>query len=920
MVTSYALVRSRVEFSESGWHRRLRTHLFPLWRIGILFLAIVLLHASCEAQSPTINQIAIGSAHTLALKNDGTVWAWGANFAGALGNGTEVDSAVPVQVSGLSGVVAVAAGYYSSYAIKNDGTVWAWGYNGDGELGRSSGLSESDVPLKITQLHNIVALAPGYYHCVAVDSTGNVWTWGANWFGGLGNGTTTNHPTPIKLTTLSGVTAVAAGAFQSCALRSDGTLRAWGYNGEGELGDSTTIDRHAPVQVSLLSNVVALSAGAYHGLAIENGGALWAWGRNDCGQLGNNSTTDTPVPFAVNGMTNVVAVSGALAYTFARKSDGTLWTWGDNSSGELGDGTLNPSLIPKQFNGVSNVAFMAAGWDHPVAVTSDGTVWAWGNNTSFQLGDSLTGDGMLASADPIEISGLNGVTAIAAGMGNSIALTNDGKVWTWGANANGQLGNGTTTPSAVPISVSTLTNVKVIGLCAGYYHFLTVTNTGAVYAWGANTAGQLGNGTTNASSVPVSVGGLNNRAAAVAAGNSHSVALLSDGTVWAWGDNSASQLGTSSTTLPASTAPVQVGGLSNIVAISAANTYSLALDRSGIVWGWGSGWLGNGTTGSSPVPLQVSGLSNIAFIAAGLSDALAIDVNGNVWTWGANGDGELGNDTADSSPVPVLVSSLSNATVGSVGSEHMLAVKNDRTVWGWGWNGYGQLGGYEDETWVPVQVSGLNGARQAAAGWLHSLILKEDGTVTGLGAFSSGELGSGLTTLFPAPKQILGFHLSHTAPQAAFVNPAPGTAATVVLGQSQTLQFSTTAGDSAVSAVQLWQQGVQIQTVSSSVGSFSWQPATWGGFDLTLIAVDQNGVLSTRSDPITLQVPYDSDGNGLPDWWELKYFGYIGVNPTALSPSGDGLTNMQEYLGGFSPLDPAPVLTLTSPPGATLVP
>jgi hypothetical protein len=259
--------------------------------------------------------VAGGGSHSLAVKSDGTVWAWGANWSGQLGNGTNTSSNVPVQVTGLSGVVAVAGGGNHSLALKSDGTVWAWG---SGLLGDGT-TTNSNVPVQVTGLSGVVAVAGGVDHSLALKSDGTVWAWG---YGLLGDGTTTNSNVPVQVTGLSGVVAVAAGWDHSLTVKSDGTVWAWGRNSLGQLGNGSNTDSNVPVQVTGLSDVVAVAAGDYHSMALKSDGTLWAWGWNIYGQLGNGSRTDSNVPVQVTGLSDLVAVAAGVYHSLALKSGG----------------------------------------------------------------------------------------------------------------------------------------------------------------------------------------------------------------------------------------------------------------------------------------------------------------------------------------------------------------------------------------------------------------------------------------------------------------------------------------------------------------------------------------------------------------------------------------------------------------------
>jgi alpha-tubulin suppressor-like RCC1 family protein len=389
----------------------------------------------------------------------------------------------------------------------------------------------------------------------------------------------------------------------------------------------------------------------------------WAWGDNQFGELGVNTPAScgtpcstTPVP--VTGLSSpIVAIAGGNHHSLALTSDGTVWAWGDNASGQLGDGSSGGfSSVPAQVSGLSGIVAIAAGGDHSLALTADGTVWAWGDNTFGQLGNGSSGS---TSVVPVQVSGLSRVVAIAAGDLHSVALKADGTVWAWGNNTFGQLGNGTiggfggaVNLSSVPVQASDLSGV--VAIAAGGDHSLALTADGTVWAWGFNGYGQLGTATTlpcdissavipfaarpaqvrpanqdniTCSDVPVQVEGQLSGVVAIAAGASHSLALASDGTVWAWGDNTAGQLGNSA---PGGGPPVQVGGLRRVAIVASGpdSVDSLALTAVGTVWAWGDntfGQLGTGSSGSlSSVPAQVSAVRGVVAIAGGGVHTLAL--------------------------------------------------------------------------------------------------------------------------------------------------------------------------------------------------------------------------------------------------------------------------------------------------------
>ena len=295
----------------------------------------------------TVTSIVAGVGHSMALKEDGTIWAWGANYNGQLGAGIpDRYSTVPVQVSGLTNVVRIAAGGDQSFAVKADGTLWVWGQNAWGQLGIGSSVPSSFVPVQVSSLSNIVAAAGGMFHSIALKSDGSVWAWGHNSWGQLGNGTNTHANAPVQVSGLANVLSIAAGSFHNMAVRADGTVWAWGHNLYGQLGIGSALHSYVPVQVPGLGDVARLAPAGLHTLALKTDGTVWAWGTNMHGQLGTGNNMDSNVPIAVSSLTNVLSVVSGYFHSMALKSDGTVWSWGGNYDGQLCNGTTIPSNLP----------------------------------------------------------------------------------------------------------------------------------------------------------------------------------------------------------------------------------------------------------------------------------------------------------------------------------------------------------------------------------------------------------------------------------------------------------------------------------------------------------------------------------------------------------------------------------------------
>lgn len=336
--------------------------------------------------------------HTLYRRSDGTVWAWGLNNKSQLGDGTTTSSPTPVQAAAgvLSGITAVAAGNEHSLALKSDGTVWAWGSNSNGQLGNGTTAGSQPSPVQVTGLANVRAIAAGVNFSLALKGDGTVWAWGYNGSGQLGDSSTTERLTPVQANVAAQV-AIAAGFDHSVSMTSTGTVWAWGNNSNGQLGNGSTTNSSTPVQTGsgVLSQVLAISAGNKFSVALLSNYLstyLWAWGINSDGQLGNNTNVESHSPVQVSNLTGITAVAAGEKHTVSLKGDGTVWAWGNNANGQLGNGTTTASWTPVQVNTLTRGQSIAVGYQDSFASTTLGTVWAWGDNIYGQLGDGSTSD------------------------------------------------------------------------------------------------------------------------------------------------------------------------------------------------------------------------------------------------------------------------------------------------------------------------------------------------------------------------------------------------------------------------------------------------------------------------------------------------------------------------------------------------
>jgi alpha-tubulin suppressor-like RCC1 family protein len=289
-------------------------------------------------------QISVGNSHNIALKNDGTLWAWGANNYGQLGDGTTINKLVPTKIGTDSDWKFIAASLLGcNLAIKTNGTLWAWGLNQYGQLGDGTTINRH-TPTQIGTDSDWVTVATGYYHCMSIKSNGTLWAWGLNG-GAFGDGTITNQYLPTKIGTETNWKIVKAGFGNTLAIKTDGTLWAWGDNSGGKLGVITSISS-IPNKVNNDTNWANLSLGNDHSAALKTDGTLWTWGYDGLGAVGHSITANITTPKELVSLVKWQHLAAGGRHTMAIKEDGSLWVWGINESGQLGDFTNTTRYIP----------------------------------------------------------------------------------------------------------------------------------------------------------------------------------------------------------------------------------------------------------------------------------------------------------------------------------------------------------------------------------------------------------------------------------------------------------------------------------------------------------------------------------------------------------------------------------------------
>ena len=698
-----------------------------------------------------VGSVAAGDTHSIVVKTDGSMWAWGDNDTGQLGVSDTVHRSSPIQVGSLTNWSTAYAGSDYSIVKKTNNSLWAWGKNNLGQTGVFTQNNTAWVDIKLSP----------YYVGLGLQSDGTLWSWGHNYYynhGQLGVlGVSWTH-TPIPIGSSTDWNSIGIGKSASYAIKTNGTLWAWGGGGQGALGLNDTVNRSTPVQVGALTNWALVSGGQYNALAVKTDGTLWAWGSYYNGMLGLSTQTSISSPVQVGSLTNWWRIYTNQSSTVAAvKQDGTLWTWGSNSYGQLGLGDRIHRSSPVQvgsFNGWSSVSM---GRNSTAAIRTNGTLWTWGSNGSGQLGLS----DLVHRSSPVQVGSLTTWKSVANGQYNTMATRTDGTLWVFGSR-NGWVA----TSYSSPVQVGSLTNWDRVSAASDLDVYSAIDNSGDAYGWGmgyhkgATGTGFLGtvyeptklvysplkNSFVAAVSSPVQVTASTNWKTA-SLGVNHSLAIKTDGTLWAWGDdtNGKAALTTFITltnpTMYSTSALACLSVDGKLYASSGSDYYPLTgnyasnrvIQIGSETWKdiknyssmyytvliksdntlWHSGQINNVVGGNTPYSL-LSDSTDWASLATpqsytGSETVSAIKTNGTLWVWGNNSNGALGlgDNVHRSSPVQFGTSTDWKMVTSG---QPWLGIKTNGTLWAWGRNEYGQLGLGNTTASLssPVQIGSLN--------------------------------------------------------------------------------------------------------------------------------------------------------------------------------------------------------------------
>jgi alpha-tubulin suppressor-like RCC1 family protein len=631
-------------------------------------------------------EVTTRESHVCGRKADGTLWCWGANGSGQLGDRTTTAKLAPTQVGSEATWLKVSAGVAHTCGLKEDGSLWCWGEASNGQLGTGA-TTDRTSPTRVGTATNWTDLSVGAWHTCALKTDHTLWCWGENQDATLGDGTTTDRLEPTRIGDGDNWARVGAGSTVTCALTSGGVLYCWGYNASGQVGDGTTTKRLVPRKIGTEGNWVTVDSSGHHTCGVDVQGSLWCWGHNANGRLGDGTQVNRWSPTLTDDQRRWVGVACGRFHTCAVAADGSAWCWGDNGDGQLGTGRPVSKLRPTLVSDEADWGAPVAGSFQTMARKSDGSLWGWGASyPEGRLATPNTGH----AAEPTRSQGESLWRDVGVGWTHACGVLSAGSLWCWGGNNYGQLGRGNTNTYTNPVEVLASSDLVSLGL--GNNHGCAVRGNGTLWCWGVNVDGQLGIGRTSAHSVPVQAG-VESTWALVRGGGWHTCGLMADASLWCWGYGGDGQLGTGVAASASTAQPVARGA--TWTGVSLGQRHTCGVQDGGTLWCWGRneyGQLGTGSAQGQPAPVPVGLGVTWRAVGLGFEHTCAVAVDGSLWCWGRNDAGQVGDGSLEDKNTPVLVANEGNWQAATGGSQHTCALAGDGRTWCWGSNRYGQVG------------------------------------------------------------------------------------------------------------------------------------------------------------------------------------------------------------------------------------
>jgi len=760
-------------------------------------------------------QVILGSSSSSAITTDGQLYMWGNNGQGQLGDGTNTTRYSPINITlnfdlevGEK-IVKVDHGDGFSLALTSFGRVFSWGddyYRGIEVVPPESVYYPTDITASFTldPEDKIIDIAAGYYHLAVWSSSGELFMWGNNASGQLGDGTLEERLTPVNITDNlefdagEKISEIGLGEDHSLMLTSMGRVFAWGSNYIGQLGDETLGAVSIPTKIDANFNfnigesITDITVGKLYNIAMSSEGRVFTWGDNEYGQLGDGTDVGKPTPtditsnFAFNEGEHLMQVDTGDGFFVASSNENRVFLWGYNDDGELGIGNNDHQYLPIdntlafELSLEEDVLNVSAGEYHGALLTSFGRCLVWGYNSDGELGDETTE----TRETPVEIQEKfnlinileyslmfdETIIDVSVGREHFAAVTSYGKLYIWGGNGYGQLGDGTTISDNIPIDLTGELNLelneKVIDVELGNYFSMAITSNGRIFTWGQNSYGQLGNGNNADSLVPIELPQSSfdsEMITSIVAFEYSSAAYTSTGQLFTWGNNQQGQLGDGTKT--STNVPIEITSNfalnvdEKITKFSFGGYHAVAITSDGRLFTWGidnTGQLGNGSTSSgevlvpTPIDSTVFGGDTITDISTGFCHNEAVSSSGKLYTWGCNNLGQLGDGTTTIiyEPVEIPASSFGGELIVNVdaGPYQSFAITASGNTYGWGTNTNAQLGiGTRTDTPTPEIISSFEDSKDIitiAAGWYGTLAISSEGELFRWGKAPVGPIGN----------------------------------------------------------------------------------------------------------------------------------------------------------------------------------
>ncbi len=600
--------------------------------------------------------IAARTTHMCGIKLDHTLWCWGRNNRGELGLGidTTLYESRPMQIGSGEDWLSVAVGDQFTCALKIDHSLWCWGSNTKGELGNPEIAPFIDTPIQIAAGDQWLMLATGLYFTCATKLDLTMWCWGANNQGQLGDLTVDTKLLPNPVFGIQEWQWLATGDTHVCAIDNLQTLWCWGDNWGGQMGNGRFVDVIEPQAVDDILSYTTVAAGSYHTCALQTNNTLWCWGYNLYGQLGNGSNELSTHEFYYSPQQSGLKVADwssidvRYGHACGIRTGGTMWCWGANYAGQLGRGNYEESSTPVLIKHHFNWKEVSTGENNTCAIKTDGRLFCWGSNLRGQIGNGRSFSGGMTGPSYVESD--TAWISVTSGEYFTCGLKSDNSAWCWGDNRQGQLGNGASdveglADELLPVQLQQPLQWNTIK--AGGNHSCGIAADDKIYCWGGNVSGQLGVGyyTPQRQVWPTQIAD-DNTWKKLDVNDDHSCAIRFDDTLWCWGLNSSGELGTGDYASRNAPTLVSSSELFKEINLGAWSGCATTLDDRILCWGWDIYGLVTEGGASSSVPQQMFADFSPVKILSGADSGCLLNPDSTVWCFGGNYYGQIGDGSA----------------------------------------------------------------------------------------------------------------------------------------------------------------------------------------------------------------------------------------------------------------------------------